>query len=110
MARISKHIFVFAIDPLSLNSLSLILYLALFHVVHIILICLVVFVCLPHLCLITRASYSTSTLIQRNLEEIVQSLSLGIRLHSLVTLSVFQLVFNSASFVIRLAIHLFTPL
>ena len=42
-------------------------------------------------------------------EEIVQSPSPGIRLHSLVTLSVLQLVFNSASFVIRLALHLFTP-
>ena len=31
-ARILKHIFVFAIDPLSLNSL---LYLALHHIVHI---------------------------------------------------------------------------
>ena len=34
-ARTSKHIFVFAIDPLSLNSLSL-LYLALHRIVHII--------------------------------------------------------------------------
>ena len=34
-ARTSKHISVFAFDPLSLNSLSL-LYLALFHIAHII--------------------------------------------------------------------------
>ena len=32
-ARASKHIFVFAFDPLSLNSL---IYLALIHIVHII--------------------------------------------------------------------------
>ena len=44
-ARTSKHILVFAFDPLSL-TLSLILCLALFHIVHIILICLVLFVCL----------------------------------------------------------------
>ena len=37
-ARTSKHIFVFAFDPLSL-TLSL-LYLALIHIVHIIYICL----------------------------------------------------------------------
>jgi len=51
-ARTSKHIFVFAFDPLSLNSLSLslILCLALFHIVHIILICLVLFGYVPHLC------------------------------------------------------------
>jgi len=39
------------------------------------------------LCLTTRASYSASTLIQRNQEELVQSPSPGIRLHSLVALS-----------------------
>ena len=61
-ARTSKHIFVFAFDPLSL-TLSLTLCLALIHITHIILICLVVFVCVPHLCLTTRASYSASTLI-----------------------------------------------
>jgi len=43
-----------------------------------------------------------------NLEEIVQNPLPGIQLHSLVTLGVLQLVFNFASFVIRLAIHLFT--
>ena len=85
-ARTSKHILVFAIDPLSLTlSLSYILCLALIHI-FISLICLVVFVCVPHLCLTTRASYSTSTLIQRNQKELVQSPSPGIRLHSLVTL------------------------
>ena len=92
-AQTSKHILVFAFDPLSL-TLSL-LYCALHHsYCHIILTCLVVFVCVPHLCLTTRASYSTSTLIQRNQGELVQSPSLGIRLHSLVTLSVLQLSFN----------------
>ena len=35
-----------------------------------------------------ESSYSTSTLIQRNQEELVQSPSPGIRLHSLVALSV----------------------
>ena len=44
-----------------------------------------------------------------NLEEIVQNPLPGIQLHSLVTLGVLQLVFNSASFVIKLVIHLFTP-
>ena len=87
-ARTSKHIRVFAIDPLTLT-------LSLFYIVpcinsycHIILICLVVIVCVPHLCLTTRASYSTSTLIQKNQEELVQSPSPGIQLHSLVTRSV----------------------
>ena len=92
-ARNSKHILVFAFDPLTLT-------LSLFYIVpcidsyyHIIFICLVVIVCVPHLCLTTRASYSTSTLIQRNQEELVESPSPGIRLHSLVTLSVLQLSF-----------------
>jgi len=71
------------------------------------LICLVC-LCVPHLCWTKRSLHSTSTLIQRNLEEIVQSHSLGIQLHSLVTLSVLQFIFNSTLFVIRLAIHLFT--
>ena len=49
-ARISKHIFVLVFDPLSLTlSLSLsFIYPALIHIVHIILICLVLFVCVPH--------------------------------------------------------------
>ena len=99
-ARTSKHILVFAFDPLSL-SLSLILCLASFHIVHIIyMLGFVYFVCVPHLCSTKRASYSTSTLILRNLEEIVQRPSPKIQLHSLVTLSVLHLVFNSASFVI----------
>ena len=86
-ARTSKQISVFAFDPLTL-TLSL-LYYALHHsYCHISLICLVVFVCVPHLCLTTRASYRASTLIQRNQEELVQSPSPEIRLHSLVTLSV----------------------
>ena len=42
-ARTSKHILVFAFDPLSLNSLFYTLHL--FHIVHIIHICLVLFVC-----------------------------------------------------------------
>ena len=49
-ARTSKHIFVFAIDPLFLNSL---LYLTLLHIVHIIHICLVLFVC-AHACVEPR--------------------------------------------------------
>ena len=59
-ARTSKHIFVFEFDPLSL-TLSLILCLASFHIVHI--IYMLGFVCLSHLCSTKRASYSTSTLI-----------------------------------------------
>ena len=42
-ARTSKHIFVFAFDPLSLNSLSLVLI----HIAHI--IYLLGIVCVPHL-------------------------------------------------------------
>ena len=74
-ARTTKHIFVFAFDP-SLNSLSFIcvehciLHIILIacvvpcitYIVHIIFICLAC-VCVPHLYLTTRASYSTSTLI-----------------------------------------------
>ena len=91
-ARTSKHILVFVIDQLSL-TLSLILCLALIHNYHMTLICLVVFVCVPDLCLTARASYSTSTLIQKNQEELVQSPSPGIRLYSLVALSVVAIKF-----------------
>ena len=59
-ARTSKHVFVFAFDPLSL-TFSLILCLASFHIVHI--IYMLGFVYVPHLCSTKRASYSTSTLI-----------------------------------------------
>ena len=59
-ARTSKHILVFAFDSLSL-TLSSILCLASFHIVHI--IYMLGFVCVPHLCSTKRASYSTSTLI-----------------------------------------------
>jgi len=57
-ARNSKHILVFAFDPLSL-TLSLIL--CIIHIVHIIYM-LGLIVC-PYLCLTKRASNSTSTLI-----------------------------------------------
>ena len=57
-ARTSKHILVFAFDPL---SLSLILCLASFHIVHI--IYMLGFICVPHLCSTKRASYSTSAFI-----------------------------------------------
>ena len=71
-ARTSKHILVFAFDPLSL-TLSLI-YLALIHIV----ISYTCFVCLCAILVLTKkASYSTSTLIQRTQEELVQSPSLG---------------------------------
>ena len=46
-ARTLKHILVFAIDPLSLDFLSL-LYCALNHIVHI--IYMLGFDCVPHLC------------------------------------------------------------
>ena len=91
-ARTSKQISVFTFDPLTLNSLSIILCLASF-ILLIHTYCLVVFVCVPHLYLTKRASYSTSTLIQRNQEELVQSPSPGIRLHSLVTFSVLPFSF-----------------
>ena len=68
-ARTSKQISLFVFDPL---TLTLSLYIVPLHhfilLIHIIcLACL----CVPHLCLTTRASYSTSTLIQRNQEELV---------------------------------------
>ena len=86
-ARTSKQILLFAFDPLTLNSLFIcaLLYLVISYT------CLCV--CVPHLWLTTRASYSTSTLIQRNQEELVQSPSRGIRLHSLVALSVVAISF-----------------
>ena len=101
-ARTSKHILLFAFDPLTLNSLSLSLYLCcasfISFIYYMLMLCLASFilsipiclacVCVPHLCLTTRASYSASTLIQRNQEELVQSPSRGIRLHSLVARSV----------------------
>ena len=73
-ARTSKHIFVFAFDPLSLTlSLSLHLCKASFiiHIIHClhctlhISYCYILYMlgclCVPHLYLTTRASYSTST-------------------------------------------------
>ena len=73
-ARTSKHILLFAFDPLSLNSLSLYFVHSIFHFISFILLvlCLASFillyhymlgliVCVPHLYLTTRASYSTST-------------------------------------------------
>ena len=73
-ARTSKHIFVFAFDPLSLNSLSLLIVHSIFHIIHILYACVVLasihiaypymlglLVCVPHLYLTTRASYSTSS-------------------------------------------------
>ena len=67
-ARTLKHIFVFVFDPLSLTlslSLSLILCLALFHIVHIILICLVLFVCLT--CVEPRELYIAPQLLFREI-------------------------------------------
>ena len=86
VVRTSKHIRMLAIDPFSL-TLSLLLC-ALHHFILLIHIIWLACLCVPHLCLTTRASYSASTLIQRNQEELVQNPSPGIRLHSLVTLSV----------------------
>ena len=57
-ARTSKHIFVFAFDPL---SLTLSLTLCIIHIAHIIYM-LGLIVC-PYLCSTKRASYSISTLI-----------------------------------------------
>ena len=57
-ARTSKHILVFAFDPLSLYSLS---HCALHHIIHI--IYMLGFICVPYLCSTKRASYNTSTLI-----------------------------------------------
>ena len=86
-ARTSKHILLFALDPLTLTlSLYFVHCFTLPYHIH---ACL----CVPHLCLTTRASYSSSTLIQRNQEELVQSPSPGIQLHSLVALSVVAISF-----------------
>ena len=78
-ARTSKHILLFAFDQLTLNSL----FICVVHYsyCHILYACVVPCIdsllpipicldclCVPHLCLTTRASYSTSTLIQRNQE------------------------------------------
>ena len=63
-ARTSKHIFLFAFDLLSL-TLSLILCLALFHIVHIILTCLVLFVCLT--CVEPRELYIAPQLLFREI-------------------------------------------
>ena len=105
-ARTSKHILLFAFDPLTLNSLSLLVH-CIIHIVisYMLVLCLALIhiayiymlgcVCLcASLVLTTRASYSASTLIQRNQEELVQSPSRGIRLHSLVALSVVEISFN----------------
>ena len=89
-AQISKRIFVFAFDPLSL-TLSLTLCIASYHSY---LICLCLIMC--HTCVKPRELHITPQLLF--LEEIVQSPSPGIRLHYLVTHSVLQLSFNSASF------------
>ena len=61
-ARTSKHILVFAIDSLSLNSLSLILCLALHHI-HIFF--LVLFVCLT--CVELRELYIAPQLLYRGI-------------------------------------------
>ena len=87
-ARTLKHIRVFVFDRL---TLTLSLYFVHCFTIAISYTCLSV--CVPHLCLTTRASYSTSTLIQRNQEELVQSPSRGIQLHSLVALSVVAIKF-----------------
>ena len=63
-ARISKYILVFAIDPLSLNSLSL-LYCALHHIVHIIYM-LVLIVC-AHTCVQPRELYIAPQLLFRGI-------------------------------------------
>ena len=107
-ARTSKHILLFVFDPL---TLTLSLYICDLHhfilLIHVICLdCL----CVPHLCLTTRASYSTSTLIQRNQEELVQSPSPEIRLHSLVALSVVAIKFLIFAFCSRLPISPIHPL
>ena len=92
-ARTSKRILLFAFDPLTLNTLSLFICALHYSYCHIILICLAC-LCVPHLCLTTRASYSASTLIQRNQVKLVQSPSPEIWLHSLVALSVVEIKFK----------------
>ena len=63
-ARTSKHIFVFAFEPLSL-TLSLILCLALHHIVHIIYM-LVLIVC-AHTCVQPRELYIAPQLLFRRI-------------------------------------------
>ena len=65
------------------NSLSYIVHWLILFISYTCLVCLCAILVLTQ-----RASYSTSTLIQRNQEELVQSPSSRIWLHSLVTLSV----------------------
>ena len=105
-ARTSKHIFVFVFDPLTL-TLSYLPCIDSYCSYHTYMLGIV---CVSYLCSTKITLHSISTLIWMNFEEIVQSPSPGIRLHSLITLSVLQFIFNSALFVIRLAILLFTPL
>ena len=64
-ARTSKHILLFAIDPLSLTlSLSL-LYCALHHIVHFIYICLGLIVC--HTCVKPKELYIAPQLLFRGI-------------------------------------------
>ena len=105
-ARTSKQISVFAFDLLTLTLSPLFVY-CIYSYCHILYACVVPCInsycssyiiclaclCVPHLCLTTRASYSAATLIQRNQEELVQSPSPGIRLHSLVALIVVAIKF-----------------
>ena len=71
-ARTSKHILLLAFDPLSPNSLSLYIMHSIIHSIISICLCLSIdsychifymlgLLCVPHLYLTTRASYSTST-------------------------------------------------
>ena len=121
-ARTSKQISLFPFDPLTLNPLSFIcvvhhsychILFACICALHIFIlpihiICLVC-LCVPHSYLTTRTSYSTSTLIQRNQEELVQSPSRGIRLHSLVVLSIVAISFVIPHLVFRLALSPIHP-
>ena len=69
-ARTSEHIIVFVFDPLPLNPLSLLFVQSIIHIIisyllvlSIVSYCYIYYmlVCVPHLYLTTRASYSTST-------------------------------------------------
>ena len=71
-ARTSKHIFVFAFDPLSLTlslslSLFLILCLASFHIVNIIYMLGIDCVCVCHTCVKPRELYIAPQLLFRGI-------------------------------------------
>ena len=101
----TKHIFVFAIDPLSLNSLSYIVHCIILFISF---ICLDLVVC--HTCVKPRELHIAPQLLLEKFrgdspEPFTRNSAILFGYTKCVAIS-----FDSALFVIRLAIHLFTPL